>query len=172
MTLLASATELAGWMQKDLDTYTANQALTLSSDLFEDEADTKFSVTSTTYTAQGYGQAEISLPRRPVVAVQSITVDGIAVTDYAAIGPDLYRILRWGGTNAYASTIVITYTYGYAAVPDRVKEAVLWMASQVYDNPAGLAQIQIGSYSEQYANRPMLIDWRAIALGFRVGAVA
>src|SRR5690349_8660718 len=114
--MLATASELAGFMQQDLDTYSAEQALTAASAMFEAEADTKFSVTAATYTTQGYGQQEISLPRRPVVAITSVTVDGLAVTDYSAIAGDLYRIVRWGGTAAYASTVVVSYTYGYATV--------------------------------------------------------
>ena len=55
MSMLATTAELAGWMQQDLDTYTATQALTLASSRFETEADTKFASTSATYTVEGAG---------------------------------------------------------------------------------------------------------------------
>lgn len=170
--MLATATELAGYMQQDLDTNSATQALTLASGMFEDEADTKFSVTSATYTVEGYGQQQISLPRRPVVAIQSVTVGGAAVSDYQAIGGELYRLVRWGGFSTYASPVVVTYTYGYAAPPDDVKLAVLFMAAQLYDNPQGLSQMQVGGYSEQRSVNQIVVDWRRIASKYRIGAVA
>src|SRR4051794_39887696 len=112
MAALTTPTRLAGYLQQDLDTYSAQLAVDAASDTFELEADTKFSSTAATYTTEGYGQDAIVLPRQPVIAVQSVTVDGVTVTDYARRGPALYRILRWGGTTYYAADVVIAYTYG------------------------------------------------------------
>lgn len=169
--MLVTATELAGYLQQDLDTYTATQAITNASTRFETEADTRFSVATHIWTTEGYGQDVIMLPRRPVAAVTSVTVDGVAVTDYALRGASLYRIVRWGGTSAYAADVVITYTYGYTSAPDDVKEAVLVMAAQAYSNPDGLSRTQVDDYIET-RDATLPIDWRATAAKYRVGAVA
>lgn len=174
MSMLVTASELAGFMQQDLDTFTATQAITNASSRFESEADTRFAVSAHVYSTEGYGQQAISLPRQPVVAVTSVTVDGLATADYVLRGSTLYRLARWGGTSPYAALLVVTYTYGWAAPPDDVKEAVLFMAAQSYGNPSGVQRIQIDDYSETYAPNGSAppADWRATARRYRVGAVA
>ena len=173
---LATATRLAGYLQQDLDTYSAQLALDAASDEFEAEADTKFSSTSATYTTEGYGQDVIYLPRQPVIAVQSVTVDGVAVTDYVKRGPALYRILRWGGVTPYAADVVVVYTYGYTSVPPNVELAVLQIAAELYEHPVQAVQSeQIDDYAVRYGGtpvQPLGSDWRSIAARYRVGAVA
>jgi L-arabinose isomerase len=173
---LATPTRLAGYLQQDLDTYTANLVLDNASDVFEIEADTKFSSTSAVYTLEGYGQDVISLPRQPVIAVQSVTVDGLAVTDYQKRGANLYRILRWGGTSSYAADVVVTYTYGYTTVPGSVELAVLQLAAELYERPvSSISSEQIDDYVVRYDGTPvprLAISWRDIAARYRVGAVA
>jgi hypothetical protein len=173
---LTTPARLAGYLQQDLDTYSATLALDAASDTFELEADTKFSSTSTTYTLEGYGQDVIGLPRQPVIAVQSVTVDGVAVTDYARRGPNLYRILRWGGASYYAADVVVTYTYGYTTAPASVELAVLQLAGDLYQHPlAGVSMEQIDDYLVRYDGNPvqrLTVGWRDIAARYRVGAVA
>ncbi|HEY3259979.1 MAG TPA: hypothetical protein VGJ95_06860 [Pseudonocardiaceae bacterium] len=176
---LATPTRLAGYLQKDLDTYSATLAVDDASDTFELEADTKFSSTSTTYTVEGYGQNVITLPKLPIIAVQSVTVDGVALTagtDYQKRGASLYRILRWGGTSYYAADVVVTYTYGYTAVPGSVELAVLQLAGDIYEHPvAGVSMEQIDDYVVRYDGNPiqgLTVNWRDIAAKYRVGAVA
>lgn len=176
MTSLATASELASYLQQDLDTSTATLVLSIASAELEAAADTKFSSTSATYTVEGTGQQSIPLPRYPVIAVQSVTVDGVAVTDYTRIGSNLYRIAGYGGTSPYAATVVVTYTYGYTTVPDDVKGAVLEMAAQAYDNPTRLAREQIDDYVAQSpsgAGGVGLTPYAATVAGrYRIGAVA
>lgn len=176
MVHLATPEDLASYLQQDLDASTANLVLSVVSAAFEAAADTKFTSTTHTYTLQGYGQQEINLPRRPVIAVQSVTVDGLPVGDYVAIGADLYRLLRWGGTSTYASPVVVTYTYGYTTVPDDVRGAVLESAAAAYSNPQMVVRTQIDDYSEQRAPAAGGINLTPSALAtaarYRVGAVA
>jgi hypothetical protein len=173
---LTTPTRLAGYLQKDLDTYSAQLALDTASDAFELEADTKFSSTATTYTAEGYGQDAIVLPRQPVIAVQSVTVDGVAVTDYARRGSSLYRIVRWGGTSYYAADVVVAYTYGYTTVPAAVELAVLQLAADLYEHPLpNVSMEQIDDYMVRYDGNPvqaLSVSWRTIAARYRIGAVA
>lgn len=176
MTSLATASDLASYLQQDLDTSTATLVLSIASAELEAAADTKFSSTSATYTVEGTGQQSISLPRYPIIAVQSVTVDGVAVTDYTRIGSNLYRILRFGGTSPYAAAVVVTFTYGYVTVPDDVKSAVLEMAAQAYVNPTLAMREQIDDYSVQRSvsiGGVGLTPRAATVAGrYRIGAVA
>lgn len=173
---LTTPTRLAGYLQKDLDTYSATLALDAASDVFELEADTKFSSTAATYTTEGYGQDVIVLPKQPVIAVQSVTVDGLAVTDYALRGPAIYRIVRWGGVSYYAANVVISYTYGYTSVPAAVELAVLQLAADMYEHPMpNVAMEQIDDYLIRYDGNPvqaLAVNWRTVAARYRIGAVA
>jgi hypothetical protein len=175
---LTTPTRLAGYLQKDLHSYSAQLAIDTAIDTFELEADTKFSSTAATYTAEGYGQDVIVLPKQPVIAVQSVTVDGLAVTDYARRGSSLYRILRWGGTSYYAADVVIAYTYGYTAVGtgSAAELAVLQIAADLYEHPvSNVSMEQIDDYLVRYDGNPvqaLSVNWRAVAARYRIGAVA
>lgn len=173
---LTTPTRLAGYLQKDLDTYSATLAVDAASQVFETEADTKFSSTAATYTCEGYGQNVIVLPKQPVIAVASVTVDGVAVTDYARRGASLYRIVRWGGTSYYAADVAISYTYGYTTVPADVELAVLQLAADVYEHPvSNVSMEQIDDYLVRYDGNPvqaLTASWRSIAARYRIGAVA
>jgi hypothetical protein len=176
VTSLATASELASYLQQDLDTSTAVLVLSVASAELEAAADTKFSSTAATYTVEGVGQRYISLPHYPIIAVQSVTVDGVATTDYTRIASTLYRIVGFGGVSAYAAAVVVTYTYGYTAVPDDVKGAVLEMAAQAYANPERAVREQVDDYVVQRvptAGGVGLTSYAAtVAARYRIGAVA
>jgi hypothetical protein len=178
MAQLATPQRLASYLQMDLDASTANVALDGASATFEREADTKFSSTTHVHTVEGVGQQCISLPRQPVIAVQSLTVDGVTLaagTDFVRIGPNIYRLVGFGGFTVYPAVVVVTYTYGYVAVPNDVELAVLEIAGGVYQNPTRVVSEQIDDYSVRYQAGTAIEpgpDWRVIAASYRVGAVA
>lgn len=176
MAQLATAGDLASFLQQDLDTSTANLVLTIASAEFEAAADTRFASTTATYTVEGTGQQIITLPRLPVIAVQSVTVDGVAVTDYSVVGATLYRLAGFGGATAVAPGVVVTYTHGYTTVPDDVRGAVLEMAAQAYDNPTRQAREQIDDYAAQSApgggGVGLTPHAQRVAGRYRIGAVA
>lgn len=126
---------------------------------------------SQTAKLAGSWSADLELPRRPVVSVSSVTLNGtpIAVGGYTwnqrsllrssipsianlgAIELDAYDGAHWGGP---ASTVLVEYTYGYEAesVPTSVKALTLRIALRVLDNPTGVTQESIGPYSVSYGN--------------------
>lgn len=165
MTQLATPTELASYLQQDLDASTANLVLTLASARFEYVAGTKFSPTAMTYQVEGRGQPVIALPRTPVISVSAVRVAGatLAASEYTLVIANLYRVIGWG--RIYGPTIAtapyvgfppdlveVDFTYGYASVPDDVKGAVLESAGAAYDNPdASVVAEQIDDYSVRTA---------------------
>ena len=54
---------------------------------------------------------------------------------------------HWGGP---ASTITVTYTHGYATVPDDIRLMVLRAAARQLNNPVGVRQEALGAYSVTY----------------------
>jgi hypothetical protein len=153
MALYASASELASYLQKDLDTASATLVLTVASGMFAREADTVFGVTTTTWSTVVYGQAWLELPFRPVVAVSAVRVNSVTITGWSLRVDTLYRVSGLGYRYAWPpDQLDVDLSYGYAAVPDDVKGAVLEVAAQAYDVPVGaVVSEQIDDYAVRYA---------------------
>jgi hypothetical protein len=155
MAQYATAAELASYLEQDVDTSSANQALTIASDVFCDEAGTRFESNNATFTVQAQGRWYVVLPLGPVISVTSVTVNGVAVTDYTVIGDRLFRRGGFGVWGVFPpDRLDVTYTYGYTAVPDRVKGAVLEIAKSIYVNPSAAASEQIDDYRIQFGSKP------------------
>lgn len=157
MALYATPTELASYLQQDVDTSTATLVLTIASGQFSLAADTQFQSTAATYTAFGTWYTNIVLPFRPIIAVQAVRISGVTVTGYTLVRNVLYRAAGFGlGTQYYAAppdSVQVDLTHGYTAVPDDVKAAVLDMAAQAYTVPvAALIQESIDDYAVRYTN--------------------
>lgn len=92
-----------------------------------------------------YGM-DLVLPRGPIDSVASVAVDGESLTadDYELVLDTLIRPAGWGGTSV---VVDITYTHGYAVVPDDVKLVCLDVTSRAWDNPAGVRSESIDGYS-------------------------
>lgn len=169
-----TATELAGYLQQDLDTYSATQALTLASGEFEAAADTKFSSTSATEVFEGRMQPVLALAHHPVIAVVQVRIDGVVIvsTDYKLVGQNLYRVIGWGGRAKYPELIEIDLTYGYTTLPDDAKLAELQLAAGLYSHPdPNVSSEQIDDYAVKYDGNPILPGepWPAVAGRYRAG---
>jgi hypothetical protein len=153
MALYATASELASYLQKDLDTSSATLVLTVASGRFAYEADTAFSATTVTYSAIADGCDVIELPYKPVTAVSQVRVNSVVITGWTLRLNCLYRTAGFGYRFAYPPDQVdVDLTYGYTAVPDAVKGAVLEMAAQAYDVPVGaITGETIDDYAVRYA---------------------
>lgn len=133
MAQYATAIELAGYLQQDVDTYTANQVLTLASGAFSEAACTWFEAQSTTFVTLGTLRRAIPLPFRPVTAVTAMRINAVVVTGYTLIKNTVYRPVGFG--TPYLLTpdkVEIDLTHGYTSVPDDVKSAVLETAASGY----------------------------------------
>lgn len=160
--MYATASELAGYMKKDLDTYTAELALTVTSAEFSRVADTWWAQQTTTYKTPGVGQRAIVLPYNPVVSVSAVRIDAVAVTDYKLVRQTVYRqagfglwYAAFGATGAWfgppPADVQIDLTYGYAAPTDDVKGAVLEAAAAVYGSPDSTVTAEsVDDYTVRY----------------------
>lgn len=92
-----------------------------------------------TDTYNGTGKSALYLREGPITAVSSVTVDGLAIpaaassTSYGYVFDDSMLYIRAGGTcerfNKGVQNVTVTYTAGYAAIPQDVNQAcVEWVA--------------------------------------------
>ena len=58
----------------------------------------------------------------------------------------------YGITPGFA--VIVTYTYGYATLPEDLKGVVLGMAGRLAYNPTGVRQKTVGSESVTYSVQP------------------
>lgn len=150
MVMYATPVELAGYLQQDVDTYTATQVLTLASERFCKAADTRFESTSATYECVGGAGRKLSLPFRPLIAVQTVQINGLTVTDWTLIRGVLYRSAGFGGSTFPPPKVTVALTHGFTSAGDDVKLAVLEYASTAYVNPDGSISEQIDDYAVKF----------------------
>lgn len=178
MALYATASELASYLQKDLDTATATLVLTTASARFAREAETAWSATTVTYTDTVDGYTSVVLPYRPVTAVSAVRINGVTITGWSLRNGVLYRTAGFGyryGT--IPDQIDVDLTYGYASVPDDVKGAVLEMAAQAFEIPVGaLISESIDDWAVRYATTgggiQLTASAAALAAGYRGALIA
>lgn len=155
---LFTVSELASYLQRDLDTASATLAKDSAQAIVRQYAQQEF--TSTTYTGallpidvHGWSYV-VNFPQRPVTAVTSVAVNGttyVSGDDYAWNGYAPFIRLSYveAGTATFADDPVatVTYTAGFSTVPADVKAVALAVAARQYDNPRGIRQESIDDYS-------------------------
>lgn len=157
--MLATPSELASYIQSDLDTATATLALEMSTGWIQREVGHRvLEVVNDTITLDG-GDRIVYLPGRPVVSVGTVTTtDRYGTVETPALGVDYrvrdYRLIRSGCVWPEVVTVVYTHGYGAGAVPQVIRGICLSAASRVYSNPDGIRQETVGGVSMTY-NTPL-----------------
>lgn len=164
MSSFISYNDLATFLGTDLsadDAARAEAIIAAASEIIR--AYTRQTITQGTTTADlpGTWTSDLDLPERPVTAVSAVSANGTPLTvnaDYywndrgtlrrgAAFDTPLASTASWGGPQA---TVTVTYTHGYATIPQAIKSVCLAIAARVFSNPAGLAGEMLGTYQVQY----------------------
>lgn len=126
----------------------------------------------------GNWSASLVLPERPVTSVSSVTINGSAVTQYVIIDDTLFMGsgsfmpdygvsggsvldgpagslygqnfsgVSWQGPQAQIS---VTYTHGYAVIPDDIANEVAGMVAVQMATETGIIREKIGGYEVGYA---------------------
>lgn len=157
--MYATPTELAGYLQKDLDTYSATQALTNASAEFSEAAQVWFAAQTTTWTTTICADTRVFLPYKPVTAVSQVRVNGVVVTGWTLINGVLYSPTGFGSLGVFPPDVLaVDLTHGYTSVADDAKGAVLRMAGRQYEQPvSGVSMEQIDDYSVRYDGKPIYV---------------
>lgn len=144
--LLVSGVDLATALQDDIDLAAAELALRRASGKVRRYTRQTISlvVDDVIVRIPEYG-TDLELPQRPVVSVASVEIGGEPVTDWTLVGDRLVRACGWpdGAT--------ITYTHGYAEIPDDIQDVVLSLAGMRMTNVRGLRSLAIDDYTETFA---------------------
>lgn len=159
--MLATPTDLASYLQADLDTATATLALEMATSWIQREVGHRvLQVTDDIVTLDG-GDRTVYLPGRPVVSVGLVTTtDCFGTVEIPTLNADYrvrnYRLIRSGYRGVWPEVVTVTYTYGYAleAVPQVIRGICLAVAARVYLNPDGVRQETVGSTTMIY-NTPL-----------------
>lgn len=160
MAQFASLAELEAFLQTTYDgaaAVAADQALTMASASIQNETHQRieavanevvtFAVRPRTY--------RLFLPELPVTGVSAVTIDGVAllVTDYIVDSQTgvMHRryLVDWART--WESTVAVTYSHGYAVIPDDIKQETLRRAADLMDNPSTMDSETIGNYAYRRA---------------------
>lgn len=117
---------------------------------------------------------DLELPERPVISVDTVAINGVAITPPGSFEWNNRQLLRrslalseltgagmwnqapgarfntaghWGGPG---STVEVTYTHGYATIPDDLMLICKQIAARVVLNPEGIQSESLGAYSVRY----------------------
>lgn len=107
-------------------------------------------VVGDTVALDGTGQEVLQLPAAPVLAVQSVTVDGAAL-EGVRVRRSSGVLLHPSGCWPDWSEITVTYDHGHDPVPEDVTEAVIDQARAIYRLDPAIQQITTGTESVSFA---------------------
>lgn len=162
---LFTLTELASFLQRDLDTSSATLARAAGQSAVRKFL--RLDVDARTYTGVilpievvGANYA-VQLPQRPVTAVTTVTVAGTTYTEGAT--SDGWAWDGWSQTVLLSNLTtpaddfhagdyaVVTFDAGWSSIPDDIKGVAMAVAARQYDNPQGLRSRSVDDYSETMA---------------------
>jgi len=146
----------------------ADALLARASGLIQNETKQKIVlVTNDVYTRPGDYDTRVRLPERPVLSVASVMLNGVALTagtNFFVDRDELVRLnwnsviqdssfgLPWAGWGFPWWDLVVTYTHGYAVVPELVKTVCMEAVVRVWVNPGSVARETVGNTSTVYDN--------------------
>jgi hypothetical protein len=172
----APVVDLATYLGRDIpdDDAAASLALRTATAIVQAETrQTLFYVAADTVTLTG-GSNRLYLPERPIIGTP-------VVAGFPAAGYDHRHGLIIRRRGVWESAVTVTYSHGYATIPDDIRGATLSIAARLYrraDPDAGLiASETIGSYSVTYARSAvnageLADDERRILARYRRAAMA
>ena len=180
MAALATVAQLTSRLQQGtLDPTAAQDAVTHGSGLVRAIARQQFDFVSQETVVLRGGERVLTLPQRPLVVddTNPLTVvevgefGGVDITmvedrDFSRIGNELTRGYPWWWNSTqrlmgyprtrplgvWAPRVRVTYSHGYATIPDDVISVVLDAAAALYDNPTALRSVSIDDYTETKAS--------------------
>lgn len=152
---LVTLSELASFVQSDLDASTANLVVNAATAAVQAACGQRLvAVVADEVTILGTTESVLWLPERPVTLVTSVELDGDALTDYRLMGASrLWRSRGWQAVLYEPSDVVVVYSHGYATGHQDLEFArsvVLSVARGCYVNPGGVSSEKIDDYAVAY----------------------
>lgn len=148
---LADPEDLAVWLGVGADDQQLNLALRAASSRFRGAVrHPVHQVMGEVIVLDGTGTGSLLLPAAPVTALSQLLLDGEELTegeDYTWSSDGYVRREGCQVWPARLRCVQITYTHGYATIPDDIREAVIDQARSIYAVLPGVQQKTVGSQS-------------------------
>jgi hypothetical protein len=159
--LLATDTDLAAKLQRDVDTASAILALEIGTSVVQNAAEQRIvRVTDDTITLWGTSDQLLRLPEHPVGAVTSVTYAGQLLPQGTESGSwrrttsGLWRDIGWTDGIGEPSEVIVVYTHGLLPDAQAIQYArgqALAVAANLFTNPDGTQRERIDDYEVAYA---------------------
>lgn len=121
--------EVRGVTVDPSETAVVNVYLDVASTLVRDAAGSPVSQVTSTVTLEGEPGPRLRLPGPPVQSVSSVSIDGVAVSDWRLASGALVRAAGWR-PGCEPSDVSVTYVHGLATVPADIVDMVCRLAGQ------------------------------------------
>jgi hypothetical protein len=157
---LVTPSELASFLQKDVDTATATLLIELATGKVQGAAGQRLVAATSTFVidvdlCSGY-EPYLALPQSPVRSVASVEIDGATTTDWLLRSQKLWRLNGWN-TNSSAPTQVtaVGVAHGYldgSQMLELARSYVFGLCAMPYETGGAAVQSeQIDDYRVTYA---------------------
>lgn len=188
----ATEAELEAYTGTSIATDRARILLDMASAAIRAYCRQTFTRTTTTAVFPGTFGSALVLPERPVTAITLVKIGDTTLTvdtDYvwdgqhtlhrgtkvdgvlSVNGPD-YLINGWGDWGGPGAQVSVTYTHGFAIIPNDIKGVCLALAARTLGSPDGVNSESVGSYSVSYSRTggavSLLDEERALLDRYRV----
>ncbi|MEU0808794.1 mobile element protein [Streptomyces sp. NPDC005970] len=148
---LADPEELAVWLGKPADDLRLLNALRAATRRFRGAVGHRVTlVADDMVTLDGTGRESLLLPVWPTTAVASVVLDGTELvegTDYSWSDAGLLRHLGCARWPDRLRCLRVTYSHGWAEVPEDIQEAVIDQARSMFTVVPGLQSKTVGAQS-------------------------
>lgn len=168
--LLASDTDLASALQRDLDTASAILALEVCTAVVQAAAGQRIvRVVDDAVTLWGGTNSVLRLPERPVVSVATVTYGGVLLSEGTGTGTwrldpnGIWRDLGWIECPGEPWPTGVVYTHGLTVDQQDIQLArgtTLSLAKGLMTNPDGTIRESIDDYSVAYAEAEAALEMR------------
>jgi len=160
---LITVDELAGYLQRDLDRYSATLAVQGASGLIRAICGWGLSRTTETLTMDCNGGVVLKLPTMHLNAVNTVTCDGVLLgpIDYSwSVSGLLVARTCWPHIRC---RIAADVDHGYDPIPDEIRIVACSAAGRLYNNPEGLKFKAAGGGSRSYHDALSELEQRLIS---------
>jgi hypothetical protein len=154
---LATDTDLAALLQRDVDTASAVLALEVCTAVVQAEAGQRIvRVVDDHVTLFGTTDQVLRLPEHPVVSVTSVTYNGqlLDPSGWRRATSGLWRADGWAERVAEPCQVDVVYTHGLASDDQKLqygRAQALALARGLFTNPDGVEREEIDDYTVAYA---------------------
>lgn len=147
----ATSADVATYLRRGFDaegTAAADLALDIATQMIKSYTEQQITQATETYTFLATSRNVLLLPELPVTAVASVVYDGATL-----VVEEDYTWTRYGLVTKVAGdwssgTVAVTYTHGYATVPDDIRGVCIEVAKRAIENPAGLQRDDLNTASQ------------------------